>query len=109
MVLSHKAGGIMNHSASHPPTQPRNGNSRKVSQRGLLSIVMLLVSIGALVISLIGGVKLISDVFRDKVLTQDSLGDIVPQVVVVALTYAVGWLTAMVVSRGYGNLILPRL
>ncbi len=99
----------MNHSASHPPTQPRNGNSRKVSQRGLLSIVMLLVSMGALVISLVGGVKLISDVFREKGLTLEALGDIVPKVIVIALAYAVGWLTAMVAIRVYGNLILPML
>ena len=99
----------MNHSASHPPTQPRNGNGRKVSQRGLLSIVMLLVSMGALVISLVGGVKLISDVFREKGLTLEALGDIVPKVIVIALAYAVGWLTAMVAIRVYGNLILPML
>ena len=99
----------MNHSSNnHPPTQPRNGNSRKVSQRGLLSIVMLLVSMGALGISLVGAIKLISDVFADK-LTPESLGGIVPKVIVVGLAYAVGWLTAMVAIRVYGNLIMPML
>ena len=41
----------MNHSSNnHPPSQPRNGhqNGRKFSQRGLLSIAMLILSMGAL-------------------------------------------------------------
>jgi len=99
----------MNNSASQPPTQPRNGNGGRVSQRGLLSIVMLLISIGALTISLGGGIKLISDVFREGGLTVDSLAGVVPKVIVVAVAYAVGWLTAMFAIRVYGNLILPML
>jgi len=92
----------------HPPTQPRNGNGRKVSQRGLLSIVMLVVSIGALTISMIGGVRLILDIFSDG-LTIKSLGSIGTKVIVVGLAYGVGWLTAMVAIRVYGNLIMPML
>ncbi|HXD10739.1 MAG TPA: hypothetical protein VN653_11800 [Anaerolineales bacterium] len=99
----------MNNSAGHPPTQPRNGNGGRVSQRGLLSIVMLLISIGALTISLSGGVKLISDVFSEGGLTIDSLGGVVPKVIVVGVAYIVGWLTAMFAIRVYGNLILPML
>jgi len=98
----------MRHSRNHPPSQPRNGNGHKVSQRGLLSIVMLLVSIGALGISLVGLVKLISDIFSGG-LTLKSLDGIGPKVIVVALAYGVGWLTAMVAIRVYGNLILPML
>jgi hypothetical protein len=100
----------MNHSSNnHPSTQPRNGNGRKVSHRGLLSIVMLLVSIGALGFSLIGGVKLISDVFAEGGLTNKSLDGMGTKVIVVGLAYAVGWLTAMFAIRVYGNLILPIL
>lgn len=94
---------------NHPATQPRNGNGHKVSQRGLLSIAMLILSVGALGIALIGGVKLISDVFNADGLTEKSLGGISTKVIVIALAYAVGWLTALVAIRVYGNLILPML
>ena len=99
----------MNHSASHPPTQPRNGNGRKRSQRSSLSMVMLLVSIGALAISLSGGVKLVSDIFSASGLNNDSLAGILPKVIVVGIAYGVGWLTAMIAIRVYGNLLLPSL
>jgi len=99
----------MNHSNNQPPSQPRNGNGHKVSQRGLMSLVMLLVSIGALGFSLIGGVKLISDIFGEGGLTNKSLDGMGTKVIVVGLAYGVGWLTAMVGIRVYGNLILPML
>lgn len=86
---------------NHPPTQPRNG--RKVSQRGLLSIAMLWISISALVIAGLGGTKMVLDVLRDS---RDG-GSELAQIVVVALAFLVGWFTAMVAIRVYGNLILP--
>ena len=99
----------MSYSSNHPPTQPRNGNGGRVSQRGLLSIVMLLVSIGGLGFSLIGGVKLISDVFGEGGLTSESLDGMGIKVIVIGLAYGVGWLTAMIAIRVYGNLVLPIL
>jgi len=98
----------MSYSSNHPPTQPRNGNGHKDSQRGSLSMAMLLVSIGALTISLIGGVKLIWDIFGNG-LRSDTLANLVPKVIVVGIAYGVGWLTAMVAIRVFGNLVLPTL
>ena len=97
----------MNHSHNHPPIQPRNGNGHKVSQRGLLSIAMLLVSIGALGIALLGGTRLILDIFDAGL--KNSFDLIGTKALVIGLAYAVGWLTAMVAIRVYGNLILPML
>src|SRR4026209_253622 len=57
-----QAGGIMN----HPPTQPRNGNGRKVSQRGLLSIAMLILSMGAFGIAALAAAKMVSDVLGEN-------------------------------------------
>jgi len=91
----------MNRSFNHPSTQPRNGH--KVSQRGLLSIAMLLVSVGALGIAMVGGSKMVLDVLNGV-----SEG-IAASVIVIGLAYAVGWLTAMVAIRVYGNLVLPIL
>lgn len=99
----------MSYSSNHPPTQPRNGNGRRVSQRSSLSMVMLLVSIGALAISLSGGIKLVSDIFGESGLNNDSLAGILPKVLVVVIAYGVGWLTAMIGIRVYGNLLLPSL
>jgi len=96
----------MNHSSNHPPSQPRNGHrGRKVSQRGLLSIAMLLVSLSALGIAMLGGVKTILDIFGDN---PNHMG-LAVKVIVIGLAYIVGWLTAMVAIRVYGNLVLPML
>lgn len=101
----------MNHHkvGSPSPTQPRNGHqpSRKVSQRGLLSIAMLLISMGGLGIAALGGVKIVFDILGDK--TNASIAMVFVQVIVIALAYAVGWFTAMVAIRVYGNLVLPIL
>ena len=90
-------------SASLSSTQPRNGH--KVSQRGLLSIAMLLVSAGALTIAFLGGARLILDIFGEGLM--NSLDGIGAKAFVISLAYVAGWLTAMVAIRLYGNLILP--
>lgn len=87
---------------NHPPTQPRNG--RKVSQRGLLSIAMLLISVSALGIAGLGGTKIVLDIMRES---KDGSGLV--QTIVVGLAFLVGWFTAMIAIRVYGNLILPIL
>ena len=96
----------MNHSSNgHPPTQPRNG--RKVSQRGLLSIAMLILSMGAFGIAALAATKMVVDVLGNR--TNAPVIVVFVQVIVVGLAYAVGWVTAMVAIRVYGNLILPML
>jgi len=90
---------------SPSPTRPR-GKNGQLSQRGMLSIVMLLISIGTLGIAMIGGAKLAYDVLGAPGETQTGL---FAAVIALAITYALGWLTAMVAIRVYGNLILPIL
>jgi len=92
-------------STSPSPTQPRN--DRKISQRGLLSIAMLAVSMGVLTITALGFGKLIVDVFSEGLV--NSLENIGTKAFVIGLAYLVGWLTAMVAIRVYGNLVLPIL
>lgn len=92
--------------SNNPPTQPGNGNGgRKVSQRGLFSIAMLLLSIGSLAFSMLGGTKMVSDVLGNK----PPQASTVTQIVVIGLAYAVGWVTAILAIRVYGNLVLPIL
>ena len=92
-------------STSPSPTQPQ-GKDGHVSQRGMLSIVMLLVSLGTLGIAMIGGAKMAYDLLGPSDKPQTGL---VAAVVALGITYALGWLTAMVAIRVYGNLILPIL
>jgi hypothetical protein len=112
----------MNHSRNHPPTSPRNGNGHKVSQRGLLSIAMLLVSVVALAISLLGGGQMVLKNLKEKPEAnalpnpdpnapvsqpENASAGLPAQMIVIGLAYVVGWLTAMIAIRVYGNLILP--
>lgn len=76
-----------------------------ISQRGLLSIMMLLFSVGGLTIALLAGAKMVFDIFDVGLL--NSLGGLPIKVIVVGLAYFVGWTTAMLAIRVYGNLVLP--
>jgi len=97
----------VSHSPNHPPTSPRNGNGHKGTQRSMLSMAMLSVSIGSLGIAFLGGARLILDIFNEGL--KNSFDQLGPKVIVIGLAYGVGWLTAMVAIRVYGNLVLPSL
>jgi hypothetical protein len=92
-------------STSPSPTQPQ-GKDGHVSQRGMLSIVMLLVSMGTLSIAMIGGAKMAYNILVPQ---DDAHIGVIGALVALGITYALGWLTAMVAIRVYGNLILPIL
>lgn len=93
-------------STSSSPTQPRNGGGPPVSQRGMLSLTMSLVSLGALGIAMLGGAKLAYDILANP---DGMKTNLFAAVMALGITYAVGWFTAMVAIRVYGNLILPIL
>jgi len=97
----------VSHSQNHPPTSPRKGNGHKVSQRGLLSIVTLVFSMSAFAISMVSGVKVVFGVLNDH--SDGTLTVVLAQLVAIGLAYFVGWFTALVAIRVYGNLILPIL
>lgn len=86
-----------------PPLPTRN--RRKISQRGLLSLAMLFSSIGALTLALLGGARLIVDIF--SVGLMNSLDGLSTKAFVIGVAYVAGWLSAMVAIRVYSNLILP--
>lgn len=92
-----------------PNNTPRGPSSilrgHKLSQRGMLSILMLLASVGALGIALIGGARLILDIFG--VGLENSLSTLPPKALVIGVAYGVGWISSMVAIRVYGNLVLP--
>ena len=76
-----------------------------VSQRGLLSISMLLFSVGSLGIALLAGAKLVYDIFDIGLI--NSLDGLAIKAIVVGIAYLVGWVTALLAIRVYGNLVLP--
>ena len=84
-----------------PPLQPHGS----ISQRGLLSIAMLLFSVGGLTIAMLAGAKLVYDILQFGLL--ESLNGLVIKVIVVGLAYLVGWAASMLAIRIYGNLVLP--
>jgi len=71
----------------------------------MLSLLMLLASLGALGFALLGGSKLVLDILGTGL--ENSLPSLPPKALVIGLAYAVGWVTAMVAIRVYGNLVLP--
>lgn len=85
------------------PLLPRNG--KRLSQRGMLSILMLMASLGALGIALLSGAWLVFDILG--VGLENSLPSLPAKAFVIGLAYGVGWITAMVAIRVYGNLVLP--
>jgi hypothetical protein len=71
----------------------------------MLSLLMMLGSVGALGFALLGGSKLVLDIFGVGLL--NSLSTLPTKSLVVGLAYMVGWVTAMIAIRVYGNLVLP--
>lgn len=92
--------------ATPSPTQPRKGNGSQISQRGMLSLTMSLVSLGALGIAMLGGAKLAYDVLANP---EGMKTNFFAAVFALGIAYTVGWFSAMVAIRVYGNLILPIL
>jgi hypothetical protein len=90
-------------STSPSPTQPQ-GKNGQVSQRGMMSLVMLLVSTVTLSVAMAGGAKMVLDI-----LGPDEAKEIhvFAPVIVLGIAYGVGWITAMLGIRVYANLILP--
>lgn len=84
---------------------PNNSPRGSFSMRGMLSILMLFASLGALSIALLAGARLIFDVLGAGL--ENSLPTLPTKALVIGLAYGVGWITAMVAIRVYGNLVLP--
>lgn len=87
------------------PTPLSSRNGKRLSQRGMLSILMLMASIGALGIAFLSGGWLVLDILGTGL--ENSLPTLPAKALVIGLAYAIGWITAMVAIRVYGNLVLP--
>lgn len=93
-----------------PPNQfqERTTQSRRksgVDTRGMLSIVTMLVSIGALITAMIGATRMILDIFNDGLIT--SLGGVLVKVLVLGFAFLFGWGFGLASIRSFGNLVYP--
>ncbi|MDD2921282.1 MAG: hypothetical protein PHQ36_03265 [Anaerolineales bacterium] len=82
----------------------------KVDTRGMLSLVIMLVSLAALSIALLGAGGIVYDVFTEggmiKVLSSNLEGLLV-KLIVLGFAFFFGWVAALVSIRMFGNLIYP--
>src|SRR5574338_810172 len=83
--------------------QPRSN----FTEKGIFSFVMLFFSVGCLGISMLSGAKLVYDLLDFGLMNSlDVLGS---QSIVTGLAYLLGWITAMLAIRVYGNKHLPMI
>ncbi len=85
-----------------PKTTPHRND---VDIRGLLSIVTMIVSLGALTLALGGAGKIVLDIFDDGL--ADSLHGLWAKMIPLALAYLFGWGVALTSIRRFGNLVYP--
>ena len=84
---------------NHRPTAKKNGQP---SERGMLSLSVLLISLISLGIAMLSGAWV-----AINILGQSNYDGIWSKVIVVGLAYFVGWIVGLFGIRALGNLILP--
>jgi len=89
-----------------PPTPRANGKKKRVSERGLLSLVTTVISVFSLLVMMTGWLKLTLDIF-DQGLTAVLETGLWSKVIVLAVAFLFGWLAAVLSIRVFGNLVLP--
>ncbi|MBI5951292.1 MAG: hypothetical protein HY865_06525 [Chloroflexi bacterium] len=81
---------------------PRKG---RVDTGGMLSIVTMLVSLAAVTVAMLGGMKIILDVLGGGLASE--LGAMPVELGVIGFTFFFGWATGLVSIRGFGNRLYP--
>lgn len=84
-----------------PAPKPHSG----VSENGLLSAGMSFLSLSALTVAMLGGAKLIIDIFSEGL--AKGLAHFWAKAIVLGLAYIFGWVTGVLSVRVYSNKILP--
>jgi len=73
--------------------------------RGMLSILTMMVSLGALTVSMFGATIFVVNVFDDGL--ANSLDGLLVKLVVLGLAFFFGWAVGLICIRGFGNLVYP--
>jgi hypothetical protein len=86
-----------------PPEKPPL--KKNVDMRGMLSILTMMVSLGALTVSMFGATIFVFDVFNDGL--AKNLDGALVKLVVLGIAFIFGWGVGLVCIRGFGNLVYP--
>ena len=103
--------GATGKAAQEPAGQPHavNGTAMKKngkpSERGMLSVAILLISSISLGIAMMGGAWVAYGVLTEGLAA--SVDHVFPKIVVVGLAYLVGWIVSLFGVRTLGNFLLP--
>ena len=91
-------------SVDRPPMNMNMKRNGRLSQRGMLSVMSLLISLLSLGLSMIGGAWVGLGVLTDGLGNQVGM---LTKVTVVGLAFGIGWISSLFGIRILGNLILP--
>ncbi len=84
-------------------TEPPHNNG--VDMSAMLRVVTMMVSFGALTLSMLGAAKLVIDVFNDGL--AGNLQGLLVKVVVLGFTFFFGWGAGLTSIRAFGNMFYP--
>jgi hypothetical protein len=87
------------------PTPEKPPIKKKLDMRGMLSILTMVVSMGALTVSMLGAAIFVFNVFNDGL--EDSLDGLPVKLVVLGIAFVFGWGVGLVCIRGFNNLVYP--
>ncbi len=91
-----------------PPTKPgNNGKRNRVSQRGLLSVLMMILSVISLTVLMFAWLKITLDIFDQGLI--NAMEGMWAKGMTLALAFLFGWLAGVLSIRVFGNLILPSI
>lgn len=77
----------------------------KVDTRGMLSVATMFVSLATLTGSLLGGAKLVFDIFNEGLAA--SLDGLLVKAIVLGFAFLFGWVVGLASIRVFGNLVYP--
>ena len=106
-IIKSTSGKTVQEPASQPrPVQPPTRRNDEPSQRGMLSVLILIISVLSLGVSLLGGAWVAIDILTRGMSNQVGL---FPKILAIGLAYMVGWVVSLFGCRILGNLLLPTI
>ena len=105
-VIKGTSGKTTKEPASQPrtPNQPPSRKNGRPSERGMLSVLLLLITSISLGIAMAGGAWIGFGVLQGGIANQTGL---IAKIIATGLAYGVGWIVGLFGIRMLGNLILP--
>ena len=103
-IIKSTSGKTVQEPASQPrPVQPPTRRNDEPSQRGMLSVLILIISVLSLGVSLLGGAWVAIDILARGMSNQVGL---FPKILAIGLAYMVGWVVSLFWLSHTGKLII---